>query len=74
MMTVVVYEEDVLRLICGYAPQSGRRLKERQSFYDELKAEWDLHCAGDLVMYLGVFNGHVGWHIDGFYGFIEGMV
>ena len=24
VMTVVVFEEDVLRLICGYAPRSGR--------------------------------------------------
>ena len=24
MMTLVVFEEDVLRLICGYAPQGGR--------------------------------------------------
>ena len=26
--TVVVYEEAVLRLICGYAQQSGRSFKE----------------------------------------------
>ena len=25
----VVFEEDVLRLICGYAPQNGRSLKKR---------------------------------------------
>ena len=25
-------EEDVLRMICGYAPQSGRGLKGKQSF------------------------------------------
>ena len=24
VMTVVVFEEDVLRLICGYSPQIGR--------------------------------------------------
>ena len=24
VMTLVVFEEDVLRLICGYAPQDGR--------------------------------------------------
>ena len=28
----VVFEVDVLRLICGYAPQSGRSLEEKQSF------------------------------------------
>ena len=29
---------------------------------------WDMHSAGDLVMFLGDFNGHVGRHIDGFHG------
>ena len=33
VMTVVVFEEGVLRLICGYAPQIGRSLEEKQSFY-----------------------------------------
>ena len=31
MTVVVVFEEDVLRLICGYTPQSGRSLEEKQS-------------------------------------------
>ena len=30
MAVVSVFEEDVLRLICGYAPQSGRGLEEKQ--------------------------------------------
>ena len=28
VMTLDVFEEDVLRLICGYAPQTGRSLEE----------------------------------------------
>ena len=28
----VVFYEDVLRLICGHAPQSGGSLEEKQSF------------------------------------------
>ena len=72
VITVVVFEEDVLRSICRYALQGGRRLKEKQTFYDELKGEWDMHSAGDLVMCLGDFSEHVGRHIDGFDGFIEG--
>ena len=51
--TVVVFEEDVLRLTCGYAQQRGRSLEEKQSFYDEVKCEWDMHSAGDLVMCIG---------------------
>ena len=28
----LVFEEDVLRLICGHAPQSGRSFEEKQYF------------------------------------------
>ena len=49
MTVVVVFEEDVLGLICGYAPQSGRKTV----FYDEQNGDWDIHSASDLVMYLG---------------------
>ena len=31
VMTVVVFEENVLRLICGYALQSGRSFEEIRS-------------------------------------------
>ena len=41
---------------------------KKGSLYDELKCEWDMHSAGDLVMCLGDFNGHAGRHIDGFDG------
>ena len=57
-MAVVIFKEDVLRLICGYAPQSGRCFF-LLSFYDELKCEWDMHPARDLVMCLGDFNGYI---------------
>ena len=72
VMTLVVFEEDVLRLICGYAPQSGRSLEENQSFYYELKCEWDMHSTADLVISwmicFGDFNGHIDRHIDGLDG------
>ena len=45
MTVVVVFEEDVLRLICGYATQGGRSFEEKQSFHDELKCWWDMHAA-----------------------------
>ena len=59
MAVVLAFEEDVLRLICGYAPQSQKSLEEKQSYY-ELKGNWDMHSAGDLAMYLGHINGHIG--------------
>ena len=71
MTVVAAFEEDVLRLICGYAPQSGRSLGEKQSFYDELKCELDMHSAGDLVMCLvTLMNTLVGILMD----FMEGLV
>ena len=47
---VLVYEEDVLRLICQYVLQSERRLKEEQAVYDDLKNERDMHSVDDLVV------------------------
>ena len=58
----------LLRLICGYAPQGGRSLERKLSFYDELKDEFDMNSVDDLVVCLGDFNGHMGRHIDGFDG------
>ena len=34
MAVVIVFLKDVLRLICGYAPQNGRTFEKRQSFYN----------------------------------------
>ena len=68
MTVVVVFEDDVLRLIRGYAPQSRKRLEENLSYYDELRGEWEMHYADRLVMCLGDFNERVGRHIDDFYG------
>ena len=50
VMNVVVFEEEGLRLICGFALQCGRRLEEKQSFYDDLKCEWEMHSAGELFV------------------------
>ena len=43
MTVVVVFEEDLLRLIYGYAPQCGGKTVS----FDELKNEWDMHSADD---------------------------
>ena len=41
------------------------KAKEKQSFYGELKGEWDMHSADDSVTCFGDLNGHIGRHIDG---------
>ena len=41
--------------------------RKKHSFYDDLKCEWDMHSAHDLVMRTGDFNIHNCRHIDGFH-------
>ena len=64
MAVELVIEEDVLWLTCWYAPQGGRSLKDKYSFNDVLKGEWDIHSADDFVICFGIFNLYVGRHID----------
>ena len=66
MAIVFVFEEDVLMLICGYAPQCGQSLDDEQSFYYELRCKWDIHSVDDIVVCLGGLNGYVGRYIDEF--------
>ena len=42
-------------------------VQKKKLFY-YLKGEWNMHSAGDLVMCMGDINGHMGRHVDGFYG------
>ena len=50
MTLLLVFEEDVLRQICGYAPQSGRYLENKRFFYDWFTGELDIHSADDLIV------------------------
>ena len=67
MTDVVAFEEDVSRMICGHVLQSSKGRKKNTIYY-EMKGEWDIHNAEDLVMCLGEFNGHMGRPTDGFHG------
>ena len=65
MITVVmVLEEEVLRIICVYGPQSGRKAAEKE--HDDLRSEWDLHSVGELVLGTGDVNQRVGKQIEGY--------
>ena len=74
MTVVLAFEEEVVRIICVYGPQSGRTSAEKERFYDELRSEWDLHSMGELVLGMGDFNGHVGKRIEGYEGVHGGNV
>ena len=71
MAVLLSFDDYVLRLICGYALHSGRNMEEKHSFYDELKGEWGVHSADDLVMCLCDFSRCVDLHIYGFNGVDE---
>ena len=75
MMTVVVFEEDALRLIMliYVCSVKWKKFGRKQSFYDELKGEWDMHSAGDLVMRLGDLIGNIGRHMIDLIGFMDVM-
>ena len=39
--------------------ENVEKVEEKQSFNDELKCQWDMHSAGDIVMCLCDLTGHV---------------
>ena len=43
MAIVLFFDEYVWMFLCGYAPHSGRSVEEKQSFYDELIDDWEMH-------------------------------
>ena len=43
----------------------GLSWEEKQSFYDELKGDWDMRSSDDLVVGISNFNVHSGRHIVG---------
>ena len=38
MMVVMVLEEEELRIMCVYSPQSGRTHAEKEHFYDKMRS------------------------------------
>ena len=48
-----------LRIICVYAPQSGRTCKDKNEFYETLMVELSKD-SDDIQMICGDMNGHVG--------------
>ena len=68
MAIVLILGKELVRILCAYAPQSGRPDSEKVCFYDEMASEWDLGSSGEIIFSLGDFNGHVGKFVEGFEG------
>ena len=64
----LVFGEEVVRVICAYAPQSGKPDAEKERFYEEMARGWSMGNANELMLGLGDFNGHVGKCAEGFEG------
>ena len=64
----LVFGEEVERVICAYAPQSGKPHSVKERFYEEMAREWSMANANEMVLGLGDFNGHVGKCAKGFEG------
>ena len=69
---VLVFEEEVIRVICAYAPQVERPECEKDQFYNDITSEWDLQNPSEVVLDMGDFNKHVGRRIDNFEGVHSG--
>ena len=65
---VMALEEEVVRIICVYDPQSGRTGAKKERFYDDFRSEWDLRSMTELVLGMGDFNGRVGKWIESYEG------
>ena len=65
---VLVLEEEVITVICAYAPQVGRLERKKNQFHDDMASEWDLKNPGKVFLSMGDFNGHVGRRINNFEG------
>ena len=59
MAIVLTLGREVMRIVCGYEPQSGRPDTEKVRFYDEMANEWDFGSSSEIIASLGDFNGHV---------------
>ena len=49
MAVVLVFEENVLSLIDWYVLRGMRCLEDKQSLYDELRNEWNMHSVVVVV-------------------------
>ena len=59
MSMVLMFGEDIVRVICAYGPLSGKTIAEKKRLYDELSCEWNLRNNAEMVLSLEDFNGLV---------------
>ena len=61
MATTLVFEEEVIRVICAYAPQIRRSECKKDHFYNDMASEWDLQSLGEVVLRMGTLTDMLGY-------------
>jgi len=66
----------VVNIVSAYAPQTGRTINEKETFWLELGKVMDKISVGEGLIVCDDMNSHVGASSDGFEGFMgdSGMV
>ena len=66
VMSLVIVLEEVIRVVCAYAAQSGKLIGEKEKNSKYLSREWTTQHMSELIIRMGDLNEHVGINIDGF--------
>ena len=68
VMSLAIRIKEVVRVICAYAPQSGKWMEGKEKIYDDLSREWATHHMSEMIIGIGDINRNFGRNIDGFHG------
>ena len=55
----LIFGEEMIRVICVYASQSGKPDIQKGKLYDQLVHEWYMKSKKELILGIGDFNGLV---------------
>ena len=69
----LVFEEEVVRVICAYAPQSGKPVAEKERFYEDMAREWSVANENELVMDWEILMAMLGNERKDLKVYMEGM-
>ena len=59
MTMCLIFREEMIQMICVYAPQSGKPDTQKDKFYDQMIHEWEMKGTKKLTLGIGDFNGHI---------------
>ena len=60
MAVMLVFEVEVIRVICAYAPRVRRSECEKNQLYNDITNEWDLQNPGEVVLGMGTLTHMLG--------------